>query len=364
MRSLVPRYRWPTAVLLAGAALAFGPLGGTGDFAKLAGRLSHRARATSPPKNGSAAKGGHGPRSAGPRSGPPPSRRRSPTRPRSCSTAKAGRGLGFPAGVQLAAATVPVYVLRDARRRRQRRRQRTSRSPTSSTVLNTTFAGQGVEARPRTAVLQLPARRHLHATTTTEWHKDKQSSNPPQADPQGRCVRRQHLHGRVQLHPGIATFPWSILRNPGIDGIRVHYDTLPGGSDCATTTWVRPRPDEAGRLGSGRTTPSRARLHELRTTRSPILRRSPVRPTAARPAATRAASPPGTRSTTTWIYFVRFLLQPVLPSGPENPDSDMWTAYRPTPKNQPSPARVRSTGLVPALVCARGRNWIEVSPCR
>ena len=29
---------------------------------------------------------------------------------------------------------------------------------------------------------------------------------------------------------GIATFPWDYDRNPGIDGIRVHYDSLPGGS--------------------------------------------------------------------------------------------------------------------------------------
>ena len=29
---------------------------------------------------------------------------------------------------------------------------------------------------------------------------------------------------------GIATFPWDYTKQPGIDGIRVHYDSLPGGS--------------------------------------------------------------------------------------------------------------------------------------
>ena len=29
---------------------------------------------------------------------------------------------------------------------------------------------------------------------------------------------------------GIATFPWDYARSPGIDGVRVHYDSLPGGS--------------------------------------------------------------------------------------------------------------------------------------
>jgi len=61
------------------------------------------------------------------------------------------------------------------------------------------------------------------------WHTDKQSTS----------YRSQtRLGGKNALniwvvdfnYLGIATFPWDYARNPGIDGIRVQYSSLPGGS--------------------------------------------------------------------------------------------------------------------------------------
>ncbi len=63
----------------------------------------------------------------------------------------------------------------------------------------------------------------------TSWHKDQQSTT----------YRKQtRLGGKNALniwlvdfaYLGIATFPWDYAKNPGIDGIRVQYSSLPGGS--------------------------------------------------------------------------------------------------------------------------------------
>jgi hypothetical protein len=61
------------------------------------------------------------------------------------------------------------------------------------------------------------------------WHQDKQSST---------YRKKTRLGGKNALNMwlvdfnylGIATFPWDYARQPGIDGIRVHYTSLPGGS--------------------------------------------------------------------------------------------------------------------------------------
>jgi len=61
------------------------------------------------------------------------------------------------------------------------------------------------------------------------WHQDKQSST---------YRKKTRLGGANALniwlvdfnYLGIATFPWDYTRQPGIDGIRVHYASLPGGS--------------------------------------------------------------------------------------------------------------------------------------
>ncbi|KAA1420792.1 zinc metalloprotease [Nocardioides humilatus] len=62
-----------------------------------------------------------------------------------------------------------------------------------------------------------------------QWHADKQSTS---------YRSRTRLGGKNALniwlvdfnYLGIATFPWDYARNPGIDGIRVQYSSLPGGS--------------------------------------------------------------------------------------------------------------------------------------
>ena len=61
------------------------------------------------------------------------------------------------------------------------------------------------------------------------WHKDKQSTKYRNADPSGRQERAQHLAGRLQV-PRHRHLPLGLRRNPSIDGIRVHYASLPGGT--------------------------------------------------------------------------------------------------------------------------------------
>ena len=62
-----------------------------------------------------------------------------------------------------------------------------------------------------------------------QWHQDKQSN----------VYRKQTRQGGANAlniwivdfkYLGIATFPWDYARQPGIDGIRVQYSSLPGGS--------------------------------------------------------------------------------------------------------------------------------------
>ncbi|ADU50079.1 zinc metalloprotease [Intrasporangium calvum] len=62
-----------------------------------------------------------------------------------------------------------------------------------------------------------------------QWHKDRQST-------QYRAKTRQGGADALNIwlvdfgYLGIATFPWDYSKNPSIDGIRVHWDSLPGGS--------------------------------------------------------------------------------------------------------------------------------------
>ncbi|WP_183099366.1 zinc metalloprotease [Nocardioides pelophilus] len=61
------------------------------------------------------------------------------------------------------------------------------------------------------------------------WHKDRSSAKYRKATRQGGAnALNMWLVDFKYL--GIATFPWDYARNGGIDGIRVHWDSLPGGS--------------------------------------------------------------------------------------------------------------------------------------
>ena len=61
------------------------------------------------------------------------------------------------------------------------------------------------------------------------WHKDRQSTTY-------RAQTRQGGANALNIwlvdfaYLGIATFPWDYASNPAIDGIRVQYSSLPGGS--------------------------------------------------------------------------------------------------------------------------------------
>jgi hypothetical protein len=63
----------------------------------------------------------------------------------------------------------------------------------------------------------------------TSWHKDQQSATYRARTRKGGAnALNVWLVDFAYL--GIATFPWDYAKNGAIDGIRVHYDSLPGGS--------------------------------------------------------------------------------------------------------------------------------------
>ena len=95
------------------------------------------------------------------------------------------------------------------------------------TVLNQTFGGQESSAASNTGFTFTLAGSDTYYNN--QWHKDRQSS----------AYRKQTRQGGADAlniwlvdfdYLGIATFPWDHARNPGVDGIRVHWDSLPGGS--------------------------------------------------------------------------------------------------------------------------------------
>ena len=68
-----------------------------------------------------------------------------------------------------------------------------------------------------------------HRYNNTAWHRDSQSARY-------RALTRKGGANALNIwlvdfqFLGIATFPWDYARKGEIDGIRVHYDSLPGGS--------------------------------------------------------------------------------------------------------------------------------------
>ena len=109
MRSFTPRPR-ALAVLLAGTALAFSPLGGSATAKLPVDQPAGVADCFTP--SGASAKGGHGPDT---RDISAAEQKAIEARTAQLLKAKAARGVGVPQGA-LAAATVPVYVnvMRDA----------------------------------------------------------------------------------------------------------------------------------------------------------------------------------------------------------------------------------------------------------
>ena len=216
MRSFITRPR-ALAVMLAGTALVFSPLGGQAT-AKLPADMA--ADCFVPP-SGASAKGGHGPDT---REVSVAEQKAIEARTAQLLKAKAARGIAVPKGA-LSAASVPVYVhvMRDAAGVGD---VTDSQIAQQITVLNNTFAGGESSAAADTGFTFTLAGTFRY--NNNQWHKDKQSS----------AYRKQTRKGGANAlniwlvdfaYLGIATFPWDYDRNPGIDGIRVHFDSLPGG---------------------------------------------------------------------------------------------------------------------------------------
>lgn len=94
-------------------------------------------------------------------------------------------------------------------------------------VLNRTYAGQESGTASNSGFSFSLA--GIDRFYNNQWHADRQSSTY-------RTQTRQGGANALNIwlvnfdYLGIATFPWDYSRNPGVDGIRVHFDSLPGGS--------------------------------------------------------------------------------------------------------------------------------------
>ncbi|GAA1533944.1 zinc metalloprotease [Kribbella lupini] len=219
MRVLISRPRALT-VLLAGAALVATPLGGQATAQIPADQLANPC--FTPP--GAAAKGGHG---ADTREISAAEQKAIEVRTAGLLKAKAARGTGVPAGA-LAAANVPVYVhvMRSSTGAGDVTNAQISRQ---IAVLNKTFGGEESSAAANTGFTFSLAGTFRY--NNDQWHRDKQSAS----------YRKQTRKGGANAlniwlvdfgYLGIATFPWDYKKQPGIDGIRVQYTSLPGGSEA------------------------------------------------------------------------------------------------------------------------------------
>ncbi|MFC5264969.1 zinc metalloprotease [Kribbella qitaiheensis] len=219
MRSFTPRPR-ALAVLLAGTALAFSPLGGSATAKLPVDQPAGVADCFTP--SGASAKGGHGPDT---RDISAAEQKAIEARTAQLLKAKAARGVGVPKGA-LAAATVPVYVnvMRDAAGNGD---VTDTQIAQQIAVLNKTFGGQESSAAANTGFTFSLAGTFRY--NNNQWHQDKQSSTyRKQTRKGGKNALNIWLVDFAYL--GIATFPWDYARQPGIDGIRVQYTSLPGGS--------------------------------------------------------------------------------------------------------------------------------------
>lgn len=129
-------------------------------------------------------------------------------------------------GARAVGATVPVYVhvMRDANGGGD---VTDSQIAQQIAVMNTSFSGgKSTEAADTGFQFTLAG---VDRFNNTQWHQDKQSAT----------YRKQTRKGGANAlniwlvdfdYLGIATFPWDYKRNPGIDGIRVQYTSLPGGA--------------------------------------------------------------------------------------------------------------------------------------
>ncbi|UUZ59784.1 hypothetical protein [Nocardioides sp. B-3] len=122
-------------------------------------------------------------------------------------------------------------------------------------MLNATFGGQESATAAATGFTFTLA--GVDRFNNDQWHHDRKST-------QYRAATRRGGANALNIwlvdfsYLGIATFPWDYSRNPSIDGIRVQYTSLPGGSatnyDLGETAtheaghWSRALPHVPGRL--------------------------------------------------------------------------------------------------------------------
>jgi hypothetical protein len=93
-------------------------------------------------------------------------------------------------------------------------------------VLNTTYGGQESGTASDTGFTFSLA--GIDRYYNSQWHADKQSSSYRSQTRQGGA-NALNIWLVDFAYLGVATFPWDYSRNSSIDGIRVHYDSLPGG---------------------------------------------------------------------------------------------------------------------------------------
>jgi pregnancy-associated plasma protein-A len=218
MRSLITRPR-VLAVMLAGTALAFSPLGGQATAKLPADQLSNPCFQ---PAAGPSARGGFG---ADTRELSVTEQKAIDAKTAQLVAAKRARGLAPKAG-KLAGASVPVYI--------HVMRSSTGAGDVTATQinqqiaeLNQDFAGGESSAAANTGFTFYLAGTDRFNNNT--WHTDGQSTTyRAQTRKGGKNALNIWLVDFSYL--GIATFPWDYAGNPGIDGIRVQYSSLPGGS--------------------------------------------------------------------------------------------------------------------------------------
>jgi hypothetical protein len=130
----------------------------------------------------------------------------------------AARGISARQSTALATARVPVYfhVMRDAKGHGNVTNQQIARQVT---VLNRDYRTLGFSFK------LMGISRH----NNTAWHHDRQSAHY-------RAVTRRGGANALNIwlvdfsYLGISTFPWDYRQKRAVDGIRVHFDSLPGGS--------------------------------------------------------------------------------------------------------------------------------------
>ena len=118
----------------------------------------------------------------------------------------------------LVARTVPVYfnVMRSAAGRGDVTNRQISRQ---IAVLNSDYAGTGFSFK------LAGIRRYKN----NAWHQDMQSAHYRTVTRRGGA-RALNVWLVDFSYLGIATFPWDYAKKRGVDGIRVQYNSLPGGN--------------------------------------------------------------------------------------------------------------------------------------